>query len=47
MIKVIESTKEEAPKFGQETNKDNVLVGSGWNRDRTDDEKRVSVLTKA
>ncbi|XP_075149814.1 apoptotic chromatin condensation inducer acinus [Haematobia irritans] len=42
MLKAIDSTKEEAPKFGQETSKDNVIVGSGWNRDRNDDEKRGS-----
>ncbi|XP_013102079.1 apoptotic chromatin condensation inducer in the nucleus [Stomoxys calcitrans] len=42
MLKAIETTKEEVPKFGQETNKDNVIVGSGWNRDRHEEEKRGS-----
>ena len=41
MLKAIESTKEDAPKFGQENNKDNLLVGSGWNRERLDDDKKV------
>lgn len=41
MLKAIETTKEDAPKFGHETNKDNVLIGSGWNRERQEDEKRV------
>lgn len=41
MLKAIESTKEDAPKFGQETNKDNLLVSSGWNRERHEDDKKV------
>lgn len=47
MLKAIESTKEDAPKFGQETNKDNLLVGSGWSRERHDDDKKVNLLIAA
>lgn len=42
MLKAIESTKEDAPKFGQETNKDNMVVGSGWSRERHDDDRKGS-----
>lgn len=46
MLKAIDSTKEDAPKFGQETNKDNMVVGSGWSRERHDDDKKVIALNK-
>ncbi|XP_017487998.1 PREDICTED: apoptotic chromatin condensation inducer in the nucleus isoform X2 [Rhagoletis zephyria] len=40
--RAIQSTKEEQSNFGQESHRDNVLIGMGWNRDRNGiDEKRT------
>ncbi|XP_053961325.1 apoptotic chromatin condensation inducer in the nucleus isoform X1 [Anastrepha ludens] len=42
MDRAIQSTKEEQSSFGQESHRDNVLIGMGWNRDRNGvDEKRT------
>lgn len=41
MLKAIDSTKEDLPKFGIETNKDNILIGMGWSRERQEEEKKV------
>ncbi|GBP03064.1 Apoptotic chromatin condensation inducer in the nucleus [Eumeta japonica] len=43
MINAIESTKEESSKFGQETSKENLLVGSGWSRERHEDDKKENL----
>uniref|UniRef100_A0A1A9V9L2 RRM domain-containing protein n=1 Tax=Glossina austeni TaxID=7395 RepID=A0A1A9V9L2_GLOAU len=43
MLKAVESTKEDCPKFGQDTNKDNLIMGTGWSRERPDEEKKLSL----
>uniref|UniRef100_A0A1A9W021 RRM domain-containing protein n=1 Tax=Glossina brevipalpis TaxID=37001 RepID=A0A1A9W021_9MUSC len=40
MLKAVESTKEDCPKFGQDANKDNLLMGTGWSRERPEEEKK-------
>lgn len=42
MLKAIETTKEDNYKFGQESSKDNIIVGSGWSGERAAETRKVS-----
>lgn len=41
MKRAILSTMDTAPKYGNDNNKDNLIISGGWGRERNEEDKKV------